>query len=81
MSHQCLKCKGELEEGFIPTAQGGGANGISVWWKGAPRKVNHSPSAVGDGVPKRRIKAYRCIECGFLELYATDIESSPLPNN
>jgi hypothetical protein len=62
----CLRCGGALEEGFIDDA-GEGARGRARW---IPGPIEHGPlgGTKRMGKPRLDITAYRCTQCGRLEL-------------
>jgi hypothetical protein len=63
VSTTCPKCKGKMEQGFIPVE-----SMQAVWKKGAePRKGLFPLIRTSQEFP---VEAYRCEECGFLEFYA-----------
>jgi Zn ribbon nucleic-acid-binding protein len=64
---ECSKCGADMQEGFTIEHR------IPVRWiSGKPEK-----SFLGDikasGREHRQVENYRCVRCGFLELYATEI--------
>ena len=66
---RCSKCSGDMECGFL-LDNAGGINLSKRWVEGLPE-----PSFWG-GVKafrklKRVVKTCRCVQCGFLESYAT----------
>jgi hypothetical protein len=65
---QCPKCQGGMVQGFVVDYSMRAALAAS-WHSGHPRKklVGHTKAPRADGLP---IGAYRCDQCGFLELYA-----------
>ena len=69
MSEQtCPKCDGHMARGFIPDA-GHGQVFIAGWHEGVPRKalVRKTKVDLRQGIP---IAAFKCSECGYLEMYA-----------
>ena len=65
----CPRCKGEMVQGFVPDYYSHAANFVAQWHEGQPKKSfwtrTKTPST--KGIP---IGAFRCRQCGFLELYA-----------
>lgn len=66
----CPKCAGNMEIGFIADYKHGGI-GTSDWVAGEAEK------SIWTGIKVRKKKQYlvntfRCINCGFLESYATE---------
>jgi hypothetical protein len=63
----CLRCGGVLEDGFLlDRAQG--ANLTATWIAGEPEKSFWSGLQL-KGRATFRVTAYRCMQCGRLELY------------
>jgi hypothetical protein len=68
---ECLRCKGEMESGFVGDA--GDQNRVrpSVWYSGRPEW-----SFWGGLKLKGRkliyVQAMRCVSCGYLESYAIE---------
>ena len=75
----CASCRTAMEPGFVPEAVPGGIF-VSVWHPGDPTKVKKtwaeriaSPGGVRYGREEvLAIEAYRCAECGRLELFARE---------
>ena len=65
----CLKCQGTTEEGYMPDFTYGNI-AVTSWIAGAPEtSIWRGLKLSGkDRIP---VTAYRCTQCGFLELYAT----------
>ena len=65
----CPKCRGRMEEGFLPDWGDGNRLRTSQWQEGLPEKSFWFGLKTGD---KRRyqIRSYRCTGCGYLESYA-----------
>lgn len=68
----CPKCGGAMEEGFIIDygQYMFAAKHVSSWVQGPP-KLSWC-GALGDET-RRRIQSIRCVKCGFLESYATNL--------
>ncbi len=65
----CPKCKAPMGEGFI--VEQNLTNYIpSVWVEGPPEPSFWTITKVFDK-PKKLVVSYRCIQCGYLESYAT----------
>ena len=64
----CPKCDGEMQSGFIPDFSYGSVQ-ASSWYEGEPDK-NWMGNIKIKGRPSIPISSERCVECGFLELYA-----------
>jgi hypothetical protein len=58
---KCLRCDGELEEGYLPT----GLHELT-WRDGKPRLF----SLFRPELKHFRVKGFRCVNCGRLELFA-----------
>ncbi len=58
---KCPKCQNNMEQGFLLDERGPLPTADTVWAQGT---VRHRTKIT------RHIEAYRCIGCGFLELYA-----------
>ena len=64
----CPKCGSQMAHGFLPDSTAG-AFLVGAWHEGTPQKALWRRTKVDfhEGIP---IGAFRCVECGFLELYA-----------
>jgi predicted nucleic-acid-binding Zn-ribbon protein len=69
----CPKCSAEMEEGFI-LDQTYGANLPSNWIEGEPVKSFWSGTKISDK-KHYQVKTLRCVRCGFLESYATEVQT------
>ena len=67
---RCAKCDAEMEVGFFPDLTFAGAV-VGIWAEGAP-EVGGFGGAKLD-TRKRKVEAYRCTQCGFIELYARTV--------
>ena len=65
---KCVKCGGEMQEGFIPD-EGLGKRYVLRWVLGKPQE-NIIGSAKVWFKEKHYVQAFRCAGCGYLELYA-----------
>ena len=68
ISLRCPKCDGEMEDGFIADMTHGGVL-PSKWVEGKPVKSFWTGTKIGNKETVE-ITTYRCISCGYLELYA-----------
>ena len=77
---KCSKCGGEMMGGFILDADhSGGLPGVTApifftqgrWVAGEPERSGAS-GIKWDDKEAYRIRAWRCPDCGFVELYATE---------
>jgi hypothetical protein len=64
----CPKCQGELVQGFIPDLAFAQAV-VGHWYKGPPR-THYSGDMKVPALGGLPIAAFRCSQCGYLELYA-----------
>jgi len=65
---KCPKCQNEMENGFLPDNQGyNSVVQVGDWALGPPRK-QFGGNIVSD--VHRPITAFRCKNCGYIELYA-----------
>ena len=64
----CPKCSKPMEQGFVPDFSYGSIL-VGSWHAGLPKKSFFRRTNVSfkDGIP---IGAFRCSNCGFVELYA-----------
>ncbi len=65
----CPKCSSTMERGFILEVS---INEYSpnVWVEGPPESSFWNKTKIA-GKQKRPVETHRCVECGFLESYAT----------
>ena len=63
-NYECPKGNGVIEEGFVDHSQDGDKAPV-IWFEG-------SGAGGGDkgGLRKYRVQAYRCMSCGYTELYS-----------
>lgn len=66
----CLRCGGKMEEGFA-LDETYGEKKQGQWIEGEPKKSTWTGLKLS-GRKKLPISAYRCLACGFLDLYARD---------
>ena len=66
---KCPHCKATMEEGFVPDMGGGGKRLVSQWVSGKPQKSFWTGLKV-KGREVITCVAYRCKQCGLVELYA-----------
>lgn len=71
----CLKCGGEMEEGFIVDRGHYEMPRPSDWVEGAPVKSFWSGTKIKNK-RKYQVKAFRCVNCGYLESYAVEENDS-----
>lgn len=65
---KCQKCQHEMEAGFLPDNRGGKYIVIVGLWALGPPRTQFGGNIVSDVY--RPVTAYRCKNCGFLEMYA-----------
>lgn len=65
----CPKCEGPMVQGFIPDFFHHSASGVGGWHEGPPQASfwKGTKASLSGGIP---VGAFRCQNCGFLELYA-----------
>lgn len=70
---KCPKCNGAFEEGFLADNTFPARILPGIWVAGPPDESFWSGkgSAQVAGKVKRRVQAYRCVACGYLECYAS----------
>jgi hypothetical protein len=67
---KCIRCQGQMEEGFILDRGHYNAKMVNTWVEGAPVTSFWSGIKTTD----RRcfeVRTFRCAACGYLENYAT----------
>lgn len=72
MSHTnplCPKCRGKMEEGFVPDLIKYGAVAQSTWIEGAPERSLWAGMKT-KGKKHFKVTTLRCSGCGYLEHYA-----------
>ena len=72
---KCVKCAGVMEEGFIPDFGQYEYVRAVRWIEGKPEKSFWSGTKI-DNRKEAHISAYRCRECGYVEIYAKE-ETQP----
>ena len=65
----CLRCKADMEKGFL-LDQSGGGNYVAMWAKGTPDESFWMPGTIKIPESTVKIATYRCTACGYLESYA-----------
>lgn len=65
----CPKCDSEMVRGWLPDVMYGGI-GVGAWAEGEPR----NSFFFGTKDPKKKIPmaAFRCSQCGYVELFARE---------
>jgi len=76
-SHICPKCGGQMEIGFTLEMMTG-TYLPTLWIEGEPEASFWRVTKIKDKL-KKRIAAYRCRACGFLESYATEEWTEKFP--
>jgi hypothetical protein len=64
----CPKCRAEMEPGFVVDHTYGEA--AATEWVEGPVEASFWTGVRLRGRERRRIDTYRCVRCGYLELYA-----------
>jgi hypothetical protein len=70
---KCPKCDGEMKEGFIVDRGHMRSTTVTRWHPDAPKESFWYGLSVNPA-RERRIAAYCCDKCGFVECYARPIE-------
>lgn len=66
---RCAKCGGGMDGGFILEEGHGNSRSVTSWVAGVPQKSFWMGLSL-DGRARHDVRALRCRDCGFLELYA-----------
>lgn len=69
MTPTCPTCRVALTEGFVLDQVHGLRNDAAVWVEGAP-EVSFFGNVKLDGRKKFTVQAFRCSECGLVQLFA-----------
>lgn len=70
---RCMRCDGELEDGFILDKGDGGFTSQTLWASGEPNTSFSRMSAVKSGNKMLPVITYRCTRCGRLESFAHSV--------
>ena len=65
--NRCTKCNGRMEQGFLLDNTSGGI--ANAEWASGEAKRSKWMGVRMKGRRKLEITAYRCIDCGHIELY------------
>jgi len=65
----CIRCKGAMQEGFLVDS-GMASLGVTHWYGGPPKMRSFGRGIEVIGKQMKRVAAYRCEQCGTLELVA-----------
>ena len=65
----CIRCKGDMEEGFL-LDYSDGLHYAGRWVKGSAEKSEWVANTVKIPKETKEIVTYRCTGCGYLESYA-----------
>ena len=65
----CLRCRGPMEQGFVPDRGDYSVPGLQTWVAGAPEKSLWSGIKM-KGKQVIPVTTFRCTNCGFLESHA-----------
>ena len=66
-NNKCPKCSGKMEEGFLIESK------IPLRWIAGKPETSVLGGTKAHGKVHRQIEGHRCVECGFLELYAQTV--------
>lgn len=66
----CLRCDGQMEQGFMLDAGDYNVTAQAKWSSGAPRTSFWRLSAVPEGAKTLAVTTWRCTRCGRLESFA-----------
>ncbi len=69
LSLNCLRCKANMEQGFL-LDRGHSGKYSGEWVPGAAQQSDWNPETVKEPQETKKIVAYRCTACGYLEFYA-----------
>lgn len=70
-ANNCPKCRGLMEEGFILDHGDMNVGLINTWVEGAPVKSFWNGIKISNK-SQFAVKTFRCVDCGYLESYATE---------
>jgi hypothetical protein len=73
----CLRCFGEMQEGFVASSRDGITDSPIRWYPGRPEHTllgGSSPDA-----PAPVVRTFRCVCCGYLESYANVMQARETP--
>ncbi len=66
---KCPRCQGGMQEGFIVDS-GMAATGVANWYAGPPKMRSFGRGIELVDSQLKHVKALRCEQCSYLELYA-----------
>ena len=66
-NHKCPKCGADMQEGFTLEHR------IPVRWIAGKPEKSFLGGINAAGREHRHIESYRCVGCGYLESYATEV--------
>lgn len=69
----CPRCRGRLERGFLPDVGSQGQPAVGTWAQGEEPDKRWWGTTLKDRT-RYRVEAWRCRECGRIELYGLDRE-------
>ncbi len=67
----CPKCEGIIDEGYILDSGHGNMKRLPTWIAGKPDKSFWAGGLKTNDKKQFDVKDFRCIQCGFIESYAT----------
>lgn len=65
----CIRCKGVMHEGFLVDS-GMASLGVANWYAGPPKMRSFGRGLELIDKQLKRVAAYRCDRCSYLEFYA-----------
>lgn len=69
---KCIRCEGEMEEGFVLDRGHYNAKMVDTWIEGKPVQSFWSGLKTSDR-RQYQVRTFRCVECGYLENYANEV--------
>jgi hypothetical protein len=68
---KCIRCEGAMEEGFVLDRGHYNARMVDTWVEGKPETSFWTGLKI-DNRQTYEVRTFRCIECGYLENYASE---------
>jgi hypothetical protein len=72
---KCIRCEGEMEEGFVLDHGHYNSKMVDTWVEGEPVQSFWSGIKTSDR-RQYQVRTFRCVECGYLENYANEVLNS-----
>ena len=73
----CLRCFGEMREGFVAGSRDGITDSPIRWYPGRPESALRSGTTSDVDAPI--VRTFRCLSCGYLESYANVVPGKETP--